>query len=126
MNKAVTTSSAIIYTSNIILSIALYSILTNTGLPTNNIVEKSVLISIPLMSALFNAVILSMIAMSLKLAEYYGIGKSVLAIGIYLYYMKTFSPPSYLVTIMTYIIILNIIQVLLLYYYSKLQKLMFG
>ena len=126
MNKAVIISSTIIYTSNIILSIALYSILTNIGLPINNVVEKSVLISVPLMSALFNAIILTMITMSLKLAEYYGIGKSILAIGIYLYYMKTFSPPSYLVTTMTYIIILNTMQVLLLYYYSKLQKLMFG
>jgi hypothetical protein len=126
MNKAVVISSTIIYTANIILSIALYSILTNTGLPVNNIVEKSVLISIPLMSALFNAIILTMIIMSLKLAEYYGIGKSILAIGIYLYFMKTFSPPSYLITIMIYIVILNIMQVLLLYYYAKLQKLMFG
>jgi hypothetical protein len=126
MNKAVVTSSTIIYTANIILSIALYSILTNIGLPLNNIVEKSVLISIPLMSALFNAIILTMIIMSLKLAEYYGIGKSILAIGIYLYFMKTFSPPSYLITTMIYIVILNIMQVLLLYYYAKLQKLMFG
>ncbi|MEJ2778096.1 hypothetical protein [Stygiolobus sp. RP850M] len=41
-----------------------------------------------MMSALFNAVILTMVVMSLKLAEYYGIAKSVLAIGIYSGYIQ--------------------------------------
>ena len=93
MNKAVVISSSVVYSVNIILSVALYSVLSYVGLPVSSVVERSVLVSVPLMSALFNAVILTMIAMSLKFAEYYGIAKSALAIGIYSGYILAFSPP---------------------------------
>jgi len=79
-----------------------------------------------MMSALFNAVILTMVVMSLKLAEYYGIAKSALAIGIYSGYILAFSPPTHLILFMGSIMALCLVQILLLYYYAKLQKLMFG
>ncbi|BBG24808.1 hypothetical protein IC006_2142 [Sulfuracidifex tepidarius] len=126
MNRAVTISSSVIYSVNIILSVALYSVLSYVGLPVTNIVERQVLISVPLMSALFNALILAMITMSLKYAEYYGIFKSGLAIAIYSGYIAAFSPPTYLVLFMGSIMALCVIQILLLYYYAMLQKLMFG
>ena len=126
MHKVVLISSAVAYSVNIILSVALYSVLSYVGLPVSSVVERSILVSVPLMSALFNAVILTMIVMSLKLAEYYGIAKSVLAIGIYSGYILAFSPPTYLILFMGSIMALNLVQLLLLYYYAKLQKLMFG
>jgi hypothetical protein len=126
MNKAVVISSAVVYSANIILSVALYSVLSYVGLPVSSAVERSILVSVPMMSALFNAVILTMIVMSLKWAEYYGIAKSVLAIGIYSGYILAFSPPTYLILFMGSIMALCLVQILLLYYYAKLQKLMFG
>jgi len=126
MNKLVVTSAAVLYSVNIILSVSLYSVLSYVGLPINNVVERSILTSVPLISGLFNAVILTMIVMSLKLAEYYGMAKSVLALIIYSAYIIAFSPPAFLVTFMASIMVLCLAQLSLLYYYAKLQKLMFG
>jgi len=126
MNRLVVISSAFLYSVNIILSISLYSVLSYVGLPIANVVERSILISVPLISGIFNAFILTMIVMSLKLAEYYGMAKSVLALIIYSAYILAFSPPIYLITFMVSIMVLSLAQLLLLYYYAKLQKLMFG
>ncbi|BCU68263.1 hypothetical protein HS7_17000 [Sulfolobales archaeon HS-7] len=125
MNRVLTVSSSIVYSINIILSTALYSVLTYVGLPITNIVERQVLIGVPLISALFNVLILAMITMSLKYAEYYGILKSILAIVIYSGYIIAFSPPTYLLLFIGSIMALCVIQIILLYYYAKLQKLMF-
>jgi len=126
MNKVIVISSAFLYSVNIILSVSLYSVLSYVGLPIANVAERSILISVPLISGIFNAFILTMIVMSLKLAEYYGMAKSVLALIIYSAYILAFSPPIYLVTFMASIMVLCLAQLLLLYYYAKLQKLMFG
>ena len=126
MNRLVVISSAFLYSVNIILSISLYSVLSYVGLPIANVAERSILISVPLISGIFNAFILTMIVMSLKLAEYYGMAKSVLALIIYSAYILAFSPPIYLITFMVSIMVLSLAQLLLLYYYAKLQKLMFG
>jgi len=126
MNKVLVISSAFLYSVNIILSVSLYSVLSYVGLPIANVAERSILISVPLISGIFNAFILTMIVMSLKLAEYYGMAKSVLALIIYSAYILAFSPPIYLVTFMASIMVLCLAQLLLLYYYAKLQKLMFG
>jgi len=126
MGKTILISAITFYSINIILSVTLYSILSYIGLPVNDVIQRSVLVSVPLISGIFNAIILTMIAMSLKLAEYYGIAKSVLALIIYLAYMIAFSPPIFLVLIMVSIMALNVAQMFLLYYYAKLQKLLFG
>ncbi len=126
MSKTITISSSVLYSVNIIMSVALYSVLATVGLPVSNVVEKSVLVSVPLMSALFNAIILTMITMSLKYAEYYGIAKSALAIGIYSGYILAFSPPFYILAIAGGIMALCVVQIVLLYFYAKLQKMMFG
>jgi len=126
MNRLVVISSAFLYSVNIILSVSLYSVLSYVGLPIANVAERSILISVPLISGIFNAFILTMIVMSLKLAEYYGMAKSVLALIIYSAYILAFSPPIYLITFMVSIMVLSLAQLLLLYYYAKLQKLMFG
>lgn len=126
MSKLVLTSSVIFYTMNIILSLSLFTVLLNVGLPVNDVVGKSILESVPLVSGVFNAVILTMVVMSLRMAEYYGIGKSVLALIIYTGYVIAFSPPIHILSIIISIMALNIAQLFTLYYYAKLQKMMFG
>ena len=93
LSRAVTLSGVILYTLNVILSLTLYSLLTIVSLPVSNIDLRALLISVPLISGVFNALILAMLVMSLKYAEYYGLGKSALAIAIYLGYYFAFKPP---------------------------------
>ena len=91
---------------NVILSITLYSLLTIVSLPVANIDLRALLISVPLISGVFNGIILAMIVMGLNYAEYYGLGKSALAIAIYLGYYFTFRPPMNIASIMFAIIAL--------------------
>ncbi|BFH74243.1 hypothetical protein SJAV_21870 [Sulfurisphaera javensis] len=126
LNRIVLISSSVLYSINIILSISLYTLLSVISLPISNVAIRSILISVPLISGIFNALILAMITMSLKYAEYYGMGKSVLAIIIYLAYYFAFKPPSYVLILMFSIIALCIIQIGDLLMYAKVQKEMFG
>ncbi|ARM75271.1 hypothetical protein [Acidianus manzaensis] len=126
LNKTVLVLSSVLYSLNIILSVSLYTLLEYVSLPISNIALRSILVSVPLISALFNSIILAMITMSLKYAEYYGISKSALAIVIYAGYWLAFRPPSYVLIFMISIIALCIIQIADLFLYAKLQKEMFG
>lgn len=126
LNRTVLIMSSILYSINIILSISLYTLLSTISLPISNIAIRSVLISVPLISGVFNGIILAMIIMSLKYAEYYGIGKSVLAIIIYSAYLIAFKPPFYVSSFAISIMALCVIQIVDLYLYAKVQKEMFG
>ncbi|AWR96781.1 hypothetical protein DFR86_03890 [Acidianus sulfidivorans JP7] len=126
LNRTVLISSSILYSVNIILSVSLYTALNYISLPVSNLDLRSILISVPLISGVFNGIILAMITMSLKYAEYYGIGKSALAIVIYSGYWLAFKPPLYILDFMISIMVLCVLQIIDLYLYAKLQKEMFG
>jgi len=126
LNRTITLSGAVLYTLNVILSITLYTLLTIVSLPVANIDLRALLIAVPLISGVFNSIILAMIVMGLNYAEYYGIGKSALAIAIYLGYYFAFRPPMDIVSIMFAIMALCVLQIIVLYYYAKVQKELFG
>jgi len=87
LSRTVTLSGVILYTLNIILSITLYTLLTIVSLPIDNIDLRALLTAVPLISGIFNGIILAIIVMGLNYTEYYGIGKSALTIAIYLDYI---------------------------------------
>lgn len=126
MSSKILLLSSVLYVLNVIFSATMYTVLLQISLPVSNLALRSILISVPLVSAIFNAIILAMITMSLKYAEYYGIGKSMLAIVIYSAYWLYFKPPVYAEIIMAVIMILCVLQIFDLYLYSMLQKEMFG
>jgi len=126
LSRTVTLSGVILYTLNVILSITLYTLLTIVSLPVANIDLRALLIAVPLISGMFNGIILAMIVMSLRYAEYYGIGKSALAIPIYLGYYFAFRPSLDIASLMFAIMALCVLQITVLYFYAKVQKEMFG
>ncbi|AWR93264.2 hypothetical protein [Acidianus brierleyi] len=126
LNKLVLLLSSFLYSINIIFSVSLFTLLTFNPLPISNIDLRAILTSVPLISAVFNMLILGMISMSLKYAEYYGISKSLIAIVIYLSYWLYFRPPIDILILMFTIIGLCIIQIVDLSLFAKIQKEMFG
>jgi hypothetical protein len=126
LNKFVLIFSSVLYSINIIFSVSLFTLLMLNPLPIANIDLRSVLTSVPLISAVFNMLILGMISMSLKYAEYYGISKSVIAIIIYSLYWFYFRPPFFILFFMLIIMALCVIQMVDLSLFAKIQKEMFG
>jgi len=126
LSRTVTLSGVILYTLNVILSITLYTLVSIVSLPVANLDLRAFLTAVPLISGVFNGLILVMIVMSLKYAEYYGLGKSALAIAIYLGYYFAFRPSLDIVSLMFAIIALSVLQIIILYFYAKVQKEMFG
>jgi len=126
LGRTVTLSGVILYTLNVILSITLYTLLTIVSLPVANINLRALLTAVPLISGVFNGLILAMLVMSLKYAEYYGLGRSALAIAIYLGYYFAFRPPMDIASLMFAIMALCVLQIIVLYFYAKVQKEMFG
>jgi hypothetical protein len=126
LNKFVLIFSSVLYSINIIFSVSLFTLLMLNPLPIANIDLRSVLTSVPLISAVFNMLILGMISMSLKYAEYYGISKSVIAIIIYSLYWFYFRPPFFVLFFMLVIMALCVIQIVDLSLFAKIQKEMFG
>lgn len=125
-NRSIITTSAVAYSLNVVLSLSLYGVLSTVGLPVSDPVLRGVLTSVPLVSGVFNALILGLILMSLKYAEYYGIAKSAIAIPIYFAYYFAFKPPVEIDLIMFSIVLLCVVQLVLLYTYAKLLKEMYG
>ncbi|QKQ99030.1 hypothetical protein GWK48_00250 [Metallosphaera tengchongensis] len=126
LNRAVLISSSVLYSVNVILSISLFSILLIKQLPIANPDIKAILTAVPLISGVFNALILGMISMSLKYAEYYGLIKSILALIIYSAYWIAFSPPLDILIFIISIMALCVMQIGVLYLYARIQKEMFG
>lgn len=92
----------------------------------SNVDLRALLIAVPLISGVFNGLILAMIVMSLKYAEYYGIGKSILAIVLYSGYYVVFRPGLDIAILIFSIMVLCVLQLIVLYLYAKVQKEMFG
>ncbi|MCG3109362.1 hypothetical protein L3N51_01652 [Metallosphaera sp. J1] len=126
LNRTVLVSASVLYSANVILSISLYTLLSLVSLPVSNVDLKALLLSVPLISGVFNALILAMLTMGLKFAEYYGIGKSVLALIIYSGYWVAFRPPIDVVVFIVSIMALCVIQIGVLYLFSRVQKELFG
>ncbi|TRN04031.1 hypothetical protein DJ530_01710 [Sulfolobus sp. E1] len=126
LNRIVLISSSVLYSVNVILSLSLFTLLLIKPLPISNPDVKAILTAVPLISGVFNALILGMISMSLNYAEYYGISKSVLAIIIYSAYWLYFKPPFDILIFIISIMALCLIQIVDLYYYARIQKEMFG
>jgi len=127
LNRIVTLSGAILYTLDVIFSATIYTFLSiNVNLPVSNPDLKALLVVIPLISGIFNGIILALLTMGLRYAEYYGLGKSIIAIPIYIAYYIEFNPPIDLASIMFIIIGLNILQIIVLRFYVKIQKELFG
>ncbi len=126
LNKFVLIFSSVLYSINIIFSVSLFTLLMLNPLPIANIDLRSLLTSVPLISAVFNMLILGMISMSLKYAEYYGISKSVIAIIIYSLYWFYFRPPFFILFFMLVIMALCVVQIVDLSLFAKIQKEMFG
>ena len=120
-------SGAVLYTVNIILSVTLYSLLTIVSLPVANLDIRALLTAVPLISAIINGIILVLLVINLlKGAQYFGIGKSALAIVIYLGYYFAFRPRMDITSLMFAIIALSVLQIIVLYFYAKVQKELFG
>jgi len=66
LTRTITLSGVAIYTVNIILSLTLYLLLTVVSLPVSNIELRAFLIAVPLISEVFNALILAILVMNLK------------------------------------------------------------
>lgn len=126
LNRTVLVSASVLYSVNVILSISLYTLLSIVSLTVSNVDIKAVLLSVPLISGVFNALILAMLTMGLKFAEYYGMAKSVLALIIYSAYWVAFRPPLDVLTLMISIMVLCVVQLGVLYLFAKVQKELFG
>ncbi|MEM0065097.1 hypothetical protein [Metallosphaera sp.] len=126
LNRTILISASFLYSINVILSISLYTLLTQISLPVSNLDLRSVLIAVPLISGVFNGLILSMISMGLKYAEYYGLAKSILAIIIYTGYWAAFRPGLDVLAFIVSIMVLCVIQIGVLTLYARVQKEMFG
>ena len=139
--KLMSSVSLALYTVDAIMSLILYSIMTKIPLGTGIIsLILSSLSTVPLISAMFSVLIISIILMSLKYAELYGIGKSVLAIVSYLYFyfivLKVNPSVVSYINALSGIKLTNILlftltaiavaEIVVLYYYHKAQKEMFG
>ncbi|MCI2413872.1 MAG: hypothetical protein MPF33_01270 [Candidatus Aramenus sp.] len=119
-------AGSVLYSVNVILSISLFTLLTISPLPVSNLDARAILTAVPLISGVFNVLILAMLSMSLKYAEYYGIVKSVLALVIYSGYWLAFKPGLDVLALMISIMVLCVAQIGILYLYARIIKELFG
>jgi len=141
LSRIVITSGIVLYTADLIMSSIIYTVLAIIPyLPVskfgNLFLEKASVIAVPLISALLDVLILSIIIMSLKHAEYYGIGKSVvtLIVLIILYFIiaSIQLPPNMpsarpiAMGIVITLVVLSAIEIIIMYFYAKIQKELFG
>lgn len=122
MDRIALVTSSILYSIDIILSMFLYNLLSYIYIPITNVMLRSILTSILLIAAIFNAIILIMITLSLKYAEYYGFTKSALVIVSYLYLSLAYLPPLYASVFTFAIIALCMVEIVDLYFYRKIRK----
>ncbi|EWG06715.1 MAG: hypothetical protein ASUL_07854 [Candidatus Aramenus sulfurataquae] len=119
-------AGSVLYSLNVILSISLFTLLIISPLPVSNLDARAILTAVPLISGVFNALILALLSMSLKYAEYYGIAKSFLALIIYSGYWLAFKPGFDVLALIIPIMALCVAQIGVLYLYARVIKELFG
>jgi len=136
LSRIVTISGIALYTVDLILTAILYTTLIfDDDLATwfgDNYALQGAIVGVPLISALLDLLILGIIIMSLKYAEYYGIGKSILSVIVYIFLIdlihsitKEFplvDPDQFMMIVL---IVLSALEIVVLYYYAKVQKELF-
>jgi len=135
VGRIITVSGISLYTVDIIISIILYTILVTVPFFSvqsfaNSYILKATVTAVPIISGVFDTLILAMIIMSLKYAEYYGITKSALAIItysiIYSSFLFIFISKAVIDDLLITLMAFGVLQIVVLYYYARIQKEMFG
>ena len=143
LNRIITTSGIAFYSVDVILAMFLYTLLDifslffpGSEIIPHNFTLNALVISVPLISGMFDGLILAMIIMSLKYAEYYGIGKSAITFVIYIVIyivISHYANISFVFTgreaiygIIFTLIALSVLQIIVMYFYARLQREMFG